>query len=144
MSDVAETAVIARLRAAAGVTALVGTRIEPLHNTPSAGTPRIVVLRPEGQQNTMTSIGLAGVSFTPIVVACIGETYAESRSLCQPVIDALEVNPSAATQWNSTEIGSCQLDDTFDRSALPQLGDELGGPVEFAVFLLEHASERSS
>lgn len=142
MSDVAENAVIAKLRDTSGVTDIAGERIEPLHNAQNTTTPRIVVLRPPGQQQTQLNTGLGGVEFTPIIVACVGANYRESRSLSQPVINALcPSNWTGSQTWNSTEIGSCQLDDTFDRSSLPQLADEIGAPVEFVVFMLEHASQ---
>ena len=141
MSGVAEAAVIAKLKSVAGVTALVAQRVFP-HIAPQETTkPYLIVMRPEGQSNDATAKGLTGVSRTPIIVACVGATYIESRSLSQPLITALV--PASATgsaTWNSTEIGSCSLDETFDRSTFPMLADEIGFPVEFVTLDLEHAS----
>ena len=138
--NTAENAVIAKLLATSGVTNLVSTRIYP-HICPQADPkPYLTVLRPEGQQNPSTSTGLTGVSYTPIVVACIGSTYHESRSLSGPVVAALNPTWTGSQTWGGTEVGSCQLNDTFDQSTLAQLGDEIGAPVEFIAFDLEHAS----
>ena len=141
MSDVAESAVIARLKSVTGVTALVGQRIYPRLAEPTAEKPYLVILRPEGQENQGTYKGLTGVSRTPIIVCCVGSTYIESRSLSQPVIEAtVPASATGSATWGGTEIGSCTLDETFDRSTLPQLADEIGFPVEFVTLELEHAS----
>lgn len=141
MSDVAESAVIARLKAVTGVTDLVEQRIYPRLAEQTAEKPYLVVMRPEGQENPGTYRGLTGVSRTPIVVCCVGSTYIESRSLSQPVIEALvPASTTGSATWGGTEVGSCSLDETFDRSSLPQLADEIGFPVEFVTFELEHAS----
>lgn len=141
MSNTAEVAVIAKLLSVSGVTNLVSTRIYPRLAPQTEAKPYLIVLRPEGQQNPMTSTGLTGVSFTPIVIACVGATYDESRSLSGPVVAALCPSSWIGSQtWGSTQVGSCQLNDTFDQSTLPQLADEIGAPVEFVAFDLEHAS----
>lgn len=142
MSGVAESAVIAKLKSVAGVSALVAARIFPQLAPQDTEKPYLVVMRPEGQENECLATGqLTGVSRTPIIVACVGVTYLESRSLSAPVIAAL-VPPSTtgSATWNGIEIGSCTLDDTFDRSTLPQLADEIGFPVEFVNLNLEHSS----
>lgn len=139
--NTAEKAVIAKLLATSAVTTLVSTRVYPRIAPQSDPKPYLIVLRPEGQVNLQTSKGLYGVSVTPIVVCCVGSTYDESRSLSGPVVAAL--NPSTWTgseTWGTTEVASCQLNDTFDQSTLPQLADEIGAPVEFVAFDLEHAS----
>jgi hypothetical protein len=141
MSGIAESAVIARLKAVSGVSDLVAARVFP-HIAPQAtDKPYLIVMRPEGQINEGTAKGLTGVSRTPIIVACVGESYIESRSLAAPVVAALvPASPTGSATWNGTEIGSCQLEDSFDRSTFPQLADEIGCPVEFVTFDLEHAS----
>jgi len=145
MSKVAENAVIAKLLATADVIALVGRRIYPRmapQGKDGGQTPYIVVLRPEGQVNGQCSSGLYGVSHTPIFVACVGETYDESRSLSPVVVRALSPRGWTGSQvWGGVEVASCQLDDTFDRSSFPQLADEIGAPVEFVAFDLEHSTE---
>jgi len=136
-----ENAVIAKLLATTAITDLVGQRIYPRIAPQKESKPYLIVLRPEGQVNTQLASGLYPVSWTPIVVACVGNTYNESRTLSGPVTAAL--NPSGWTgsqTWGSTEVASCQLNDTFDQSTLPQLADEIGAPVEFVAFDLEHAS----
>lgn len=139
--NTAEKAVIAKLLETSGVTALVSTRVYPRICPQADPKPYLTVLRPEGQINQQHSTGLSGVSFTPIIVACVGSTYDESRSLSGPVIAALVPSGWTGSQtWGSTEVGSCQLNDTFDQSTLPQLADEIGAPVEFVAFDLEHAS----
>jgi len=144
MANTAEVAVIAKLLDTTAVTDLVHTRIHPRiapQGADAGALPHLIVLRPEGQVNTQLSSGLHPVSFTPIIVACVGSTYDESRSLSGPVVAAL--NPTGWTgsqTWGTTEVAACQLDDTFDRSGLPQLADEIGFPVEFLAFNLNHAS----
>ncbi len=144
MSNVAENAIIAKLLGTTGVTALVGTRIYPRiapQGDNGGAKPYLIVLRPEGQENGQMASGRYGVAHTPIIVACVGETYDQSRTLSPAVVTAL--NPPGWTgsqAWGTTEVAGCQLDDTFDRSSLPQLADEIGAPVEFVAFDLEHAS----
>jgi hypothetical protein len=138
---VAEKAVISRLKAVSGVTSLVSTRIFPHIAPQDAAKPYLIVMRPSGQSNDETYSGLTGVSRTPIVIACVGSTYIESRSLSQPVINALiPASTTGSATWGGTEIGSCHLDETFDRSSFPMLADEIGFPVEFVTFDLEHSS----
>lgn len=144
MSDVAENAVIKKLLATAGITALVDTRVYPRiapQGHDAGAKPFLLVLRPEGQVNTQLASGLHPVSFTPIIVACVGETYDESRSLSPAVVAALcPASWTGSETWGGTEVAACQLDDTFDRSSLPQLADEIGAPVEFIALNLNHAS----
>ncbi len=141
MSAVAETAVIERLKDVSGVTDLVGERIYPRIAPQGADKPYLIVMRPEGQTNQRVSGGLLGVSFTPIVVACVGVSYIESRSLSGPVVTALDPPSQVGSMtWGTTEVAACQLDDTFDSSTMPQLADEIGFPVEFVAFNMNHAS----
>ena len=144
MSNVAEKSVIAKLLSESSITGLVGTRVYPRlapQGSDGGAKPYLIVLRPEGQENPTASTGLTGVSFTPIIIACVGADYDESRTLSQPVIDVLSPSGWNGSQtWGTTQVGSCQLNDTFDRSSLPQLADEIGAPVEFIAFDLEHSS----
>jgi hypothetical protein len=129
-----ENAVIAKLLATTAITNLVGQRVYPRIAPQKEAKPYLIVLRPEGQVNTQLASGLYTVSWTPIVVACVGNTYNESRTLSGPVTATL--NPPGWTgsqTWGSTEVA-------FDQSTLPQLADEIGAPVEFVAFDLEHAS----
>ena len=136
-----ENAVIAKLLATTAITNLVGQRVYPRIAPQKEAKPYLIVLRPEGQINTQLASGLYPVSWTPIVVACVGNTYNESRTLSGPVTATLNPPGWAGSQtWGSTEVASCQLNDTFDQSTLPQLADEIGAPVEFVAFDLEHAS----
>ena len=141
MSAVAESAVIAKLKTVSGVTDLVASRIFPQIAPQDMAKPYLVVMRPEGQENIQTSGGSYPVSFTPIIIACVGATYLESRSLSQPVITALNPTSKTASEtWGGIEVAACQVDDTFDRSTFPMLADEIGFPVEFVAFQLNHAS----
>ena len=74
-------------------------------------------------------------------MACVGATYDESRSLSGPVVAALNpANRVGSETWGGVEVAACQLADTFDRSSFPQLADEIGAPVEFVAFDLNHSS----
>ena len=141
MSNTAEVAIQAKLLATTAVTNLIDDRVFPHMAPQGCEKPYLIVMRPEGQVNTQLASGLYGVSFTPIIVACVGNTYHESRTLSPPVIAAL--NPSGWTgsqTWGGVEVAACQLDDTFDRSSLPMLADEIGAPVEFVAFNMNHSS----
>lgn len=144
MSNVAEVAVITKLLATTAVTNIVGQRVYPWaapQGNDGGKKPYVIIMRPEGQVNTQVSTGRFPVSFTPIIVACVGETYHQSRTLSEPVMDALNPSDWTGSQlWGETEVAACQVDDTFDRSVLSQLADEIGSPVEFHVFNLNHAS----
>lgn len=140
MSSVAESAVIWQLLQSSAVTDLIGQRVYPRMAPQGATLPYLVVLRPQGQTNEHTSKSRVQVSRTPIVVACAGSTYDESRSLSEPVHAALDASTWTGSQiWNDTEIASCFTMEEFDQSGVPLLGDEIGFPVEFMTFELEHS-----
>jgi hypothetical protein len=141
MSSIAESAVIWQLKQSSAVTAIVGQKIYPRIAPQDIKIPYLIVLRPPGQMNDHTSQGQVGVARTPIVVACAGSSYDESRSLGIPVHQALDGTGWTGSKiWNGTEIASCMTGEDFDQSGFPQLGDEIGFPVEFMSFELEHST----
>lgn len=141
MSSAPEAAIIWKLQNTSTVTALCGDRIYPREAPQSAAKPYVIVTRPPGQRQDHTNQQQINVTRTPIAIACVGETYDQSRSLSEPVINALDlVGWTGSVFWNSVEIASCFQNDDFDQSLFPQLADEIGFPIELLLFDLEHAS----
>jgi hypothetical protein len=144
MSAVAESAVIWKLKQSSAVTAIVGDRIYPRISAQGATKPYLIVMRPPGQQTGHTNNSQIPVARTPLIVACVGSTYEESRACSDPVSAALDPNGWTGSQfWNSTEVASCMQGETFDHSGIPELADEIGFPIEFITFELEHSTATS-
>ena len=141
MSAVAEAAIIWQLKNSSDVTSIVGQRIYPRIAPQESAKPYLIVMRPPGQETGHTNNAQIAVARTPIVVACVGSTYEESRSCSNPVSSALDPNGWDGSKfWNGTEVASCMQGETFDHSIFPQLADEIGFPVEFVTFELEHST----
>lgn len=145
MSDVAQRAVMGRLESLTEITALVGTRIyprlAPQQGSDAGARPYLIVMHPPGVERVQTFAGPGSVARTPIVVACVADSY-QVATQCGAAVEAA-LCPSGWTgsaQWAGVEVGSCQMEDAFDKSALPELADEIGSPTEFVAFTLEHAT----
>ena len=141
MSATPEAAVIWKLKQTAAVTNLVGERIYPRLVPQNDKKPYLAVLRPPGQETGHTNNSQIPVARTPLMIACVGETYEQSRSLSDPVSAALDPDGwDGSVIWNDTEIASCFQGGTYDQSTFPQVADEIGYPVEFITFELEHST----
>jgi len=139
VSAIAEAAIIWKLKQTSAVTALVGQRIYPRIAPENDRKPYIAVLRPPGQTVDHTNNSPIAVARTPLMIACVGETYEQSRSLSDPIAAALDASGwTGSVFWNDTEIASCFQGGTYDQSTFPQVADEIGFPVEFITFELEH------
>ncbi len=144
MSAIAEAAVIWQLKQSTPVTELVGTRIYPRQAPQDAGKPFLIVMRPPGQLTGHTNNSQIAVARTPLIVACVGDTYESSRSCSDSVSTALDPNGWTGSKfWDGVEVASCMQGETFDHSGMPQLADEIGFPVEFMTFELEHSTTAS-
>ena len=133
MSAVAETALIAKLKATSSVTTLVGQRVFPRIAPEGADKPYIVVQRPPGEKRKQQTNKRSKFVQTPMSLACVGSTYESSRAVSDAVVDA--VNPTSAwtgsATWGTLAVDHCSVVETYDRSGNPQLADEIGFPVEF-------------
>lgn len=147
MSGIPEAAVAWKLKSA---NTNAGTRVYP-RMAPEVGnkTPYIIIDRPPGQQIQQTLSGPAQLIVTPLTIMCVcdeaGGGYIASRALGRQVQAAL--NSSGATgsvQWNGTWIDHCIVTQTYEASAPPQLGDEVGWPIEAVDIVLYHLNCDSS
>jgi hypothetical protein len=144
MSSIAEAAIIWQLKQSTPVTAIVGNRIYPRLAPQGEEKPYLIVMRPPGQQTGHTNNAQIAVARTPIIVACVGDTYEQSRSPSDAISAALDPNDWTGSKfWNNTEVASCMQGETFDHSGMPQLADEIGFPVEFITFEIEHSTTTS-
>lgn len=93
----AEAALAQRLLSATGVTALVGTRVEPLLLPDNASYPS-VVYRTFDREPTSTFADDVALSATSIEVESYGTTYASARATADAVKSALQ-------RWSGTVAG---------------------------------------
>lgn len=84
----AETALVAALDAAAGVTALVGTRIYPDARPMETALPAIVYLR-TGTSFEMTIHGTVALTRAQMGIGCYGRTRDEAEEVADAVHTAL-------------------------------------------------------
>lgn len=144
MSAIAESAIIWQLKQATPVTDIVGNRIYPRIAPQDAIRPYLIIMRPPGQETGHTNNSQIAVARTPIIVACVGDTYEQSRSCSDAISTALDPNDWTGSKfWNNTEVASCWQGETFDHSGMPQLSDEIGFPIEFMTFEIEHSTTTS-
>jgi len=133
MSAVAETAMIAKLKATSAVTTLVGQRVFQRIAPEGAEKPFIVVTRPPGEKRTQLTNKRSNFHKTPMSLACVGNTYESSRQVSDAVVAV--VNPTSAwtgsATWGTLAVDHCEVIETYDRSGNPRLADEIGAPVEF-------------
>lgn len=93
----AEYAVKARLLAATGVTALVGTRVNPVKLEQNTTYPAITYRQVSRQPNSLFQ-GDAALSSTVVEVESYGLTYSSARTTADAVKSALQ-------RWSGTATG---------------------------------------
>ena len=137
----AETAVAAKLKATAAITALVSQRVYARIAPEGETKPYIVIVHPQGETRNRTANRRDIFRKTPLTLRCVADTYLEAATVANTVIDTLDSSSTAVTgsqTWGGVSVDHCAVMDNYDASDQPQLGDEIGFPVEAVELNLFH------
>ena len=113
-----DTRMVARLKATAAVTNLVGTRIEPIRSRQAGALPRITWMR-VGTAPINSAAGTTGEAEVRFQIDCFGSTYASARAVADAVTGALSGwNDASSCVWHKV------MD--FDDPENPDTGQDVG------------------
>lgn len=143
MSGIPEAAVIWKLKSVNAINSLVNGNIFPRIAKQGTKPPYIIIDRPPGQMNAQMANGPSQLVKTPLTIFCVGLAesggYTQSRAIARLIPPQL--NPNGVTgsvQWNGTWIDHCTVSQTYEASQPPNVGDELGYPIEAIDIVLFH------
>lgn len=146
VSGIPENALIWKLKSVNAINTAVSGNIFPRSRPEtSTATKYIIVDRPPGQLNPQLANGPQTLIKTPLTIYCWAPTYEASRAIARLIKPA--INPSGVTgsvQWNGTSVDHCIVGQTYEASAPPAEGDEIGRPCEAIDIVLYHLDCDSS
>jgi hypothetical protein len=137
----AELAISSKLKATAAVTAYVSQRVYTRIAKEGETKPYIVITHPAGERREHTANSRSKFRKTPLSIRCVATTYLEAAQIADAVVDAIDSASTAVTgsqTWGGVSVDHCVVLDNYDASDQPQLGDEIGFPVEAVELDLFH------
>lgn len=123
---VIEDGIAEKLKATAGVSALVAARVYVTRAPEDTTFPFIVVSKQPGEMhNALTSGGRTTIETASVTVNCWGSTYESARNVASQVGHAID---GQAGTWGTEEVMYCGCESHQDISQQPTQDDEIGYP----------------